>query len=210
MPAHDPAELARAARTLRRRDPVIGEVIRRVGPPRIRHRGGTYPSLLRSILFQQLAGKAALAIERRFKGLYGGRYPSAAQLLASRDPALRAAGLSRQKIAAMKAVATAFEDGHVRPRRLPYMSDDEVIEALTAIRGIGEWTAHMVMMFSLGRPDVLPVGDYGIRKGIQQLYDLADLPKAAEMEDIAEPWRPYRTVASWYVWRHLDPVAGGG
>jgi DNA-3-methyladenine glycosylase II len=98
----------------------------------------------------------------------------------------------------------------VSGRRLFYMSDDAVVEAVTQIRGIGEWTAHMLLMFSLGRPDVLPVGDYGVRKGMQQIYGLAELPRPAEMERIALPWRPYRSVASWYLWRHLDPVAGGG
>jgi len=90
------------------------------------------------------------------------------------------------------------------------MSDAEFVEAVTRIRGIGEWTAHMTLMFSLGRPDVLPVGDYGVRKAMQGLYGLADLPKPAEMERIAEPWRPWRSVASWYLWRHLDPASGGG
>lgn len=206
----DDAFLARAHRALRRRDPVLGAVVRRIGPPKLQRRGGVYRSLLRSILFQQLAGSAARAIEKRFLALYGGRYPQPPALLGTRDPRLRKAGLSRQKIAAMKAVARAFRDGDVRPRRFPSMSDEEFVAAVTEIRGIGEWTAHMTLMFSLGRPDVLPVGDYGVRKGIQQLYGLAELPRPPELERIAEPWRPYRTVASWYVWRHLDPVVGGG
>jgi len=210
MSAMDPALLARAQRTLRRRDPVLGAVIRRVGPPEIRLRRPAYRALLRSVLFQQLAGKAALAIERRFMASFGGRYPAPETLLAARDARLRAAGLSRQKIAAMRAVARAFRDGQVRPRRFPRMSDEEIVESVTEIHGIGEWTAHMMLMFSLGRPDVLPVGDYGIRKGVQLLYGLGDLPKPAQLEAIAAPWRPYRTIASWYVWRHLDPATGGG
>lgn len=210
MSLWEPEHQARAARTLRRRDPVLGDVIRRVGPPALRRRGSVYRSLLRAILFQQLAGAAARAIEGRFVALYGGRYPLPEALLATRAPTLRRAGLSRQKIAAMRSVAQSFRDGEVRPRRFPHMSDAEFVEAVTRLRGIGEWTAHMTMMFSLGRPDVLPVGDYGVRKGMQALYGLAELPKPAEMERIAEPWRPYRTVASWYVWRHLDPVTGGG
>ena len=204
-----PELLARAQRTLRRRDPVLAGVIRRVGAPEIRLRGAPHPALLRSILFQQLAGSAALAIERRFKAAFGGRYPAPDALLAARTAKLRAAGLSRQKIAAMRAVARAFRDGDVRPRQFPSMEDEAVVEAVTRIHGVGEWTAHMLLMFSLGRPDVLPVGDYGIRKGVQDLYGLAELPKPAELERIAEPWRPYRTVASWYIWRHLDPATGG-
>ena len=205
-----PGYQARAARALRRRDPLLGAVIRRVGPPVIRRRGSVYRSLLRSILFQQLAGAAARAIESRFKAHYGGRYPEPEALLATRAPTLRKAGLSRQKIAAMRSVATAYGGGEIRPRRFPHMSDDEFIAAVTPLRGIGEWTAHMTLMFSLGRPDVLPVGDYGVRKGMQDLYGLAELPKPAEMERIAEPWRPDRTLGSWYLWRHLDPVEGGG
>jgi DNA-3-methyladenine glycosylase II len=209
MPAMDPTLLDRAERSLRRRDPVLRDVIRRVGPPRIRHHGGAYRALLRSVLFQQLAGSAARTIEQRFVATFGGRYPPPVVLLAASDAALRAAGLSRQKVAAMRAVATAFSDGTVRPARLPRMEDEEVVEAVTRIRGIGEWTAHMLLMFSLGRPDVLPVGDFGIRKGVQRLYDLRDMPDAATLERIARPWRPYRSVASWYVWRALDPEAGG-
>lgn len=205
----DAAQLARAHRILPRRDARLRDVIRQVGPPALRRRGAPYRSLLRSILFQQLAGPAALAIEKRFLALHAGRYPEPEALLATRDARLRAAGLSRQKSAAMKAVARAFRDGEVRPRRFPYMSDEEIVENVTRIRGIGEWTAHMTLMFCLGRPDVLPVGDYGVRKAMQSLYGLAELPKPAEMERIAEPWRPYRSVGSWYMWRHLDlPNAG--
>lgn len=203
----DDALLASAHRALPRRDARLGAVIRRAGPPEIQRRGAPYRSLLRSILFQQLAGSAARAIEKRFLALHGGRYPQPDALLATREPRLRKAGLSRQKIAAMKAVARAFRDGEVRPRRFPYMSDDEIVESVTQIRGIGEWTAHMTLMFSLGRPDVLPVGDYGVRKGMQQLYGLTELPKPAEMERVAEVWRPYRSIGSWYMWRHLDWLA---
>jgi len=210
MSLWDPETLARAQRSLRRRDPVLAAVIRRVGPPVFRRRGPVYRSLLRSILHQQLAGAAARAIEKRFVARFDGRYPRPEALLATRAPTLRAAGLSRQKIAAMRAVAAAFRNGDVRPQRFAHMSDADFIAAVTRLRGIGEWTAHMTLMFSLGRSDVLPVGDYGVRKGIRELYGLAELPKPAEMERIAEPWRPYRTVASWYVWRHLDAVAGGG
>jgi len=205
----DPDHPVRAARTLRRRDPVLGAVIRRVGPPTLRRRTSVYSTLLRSILHQQLAGAAARAIETRVLAHFGGRLPGPEVLLVTRAPTLRELGLSRQKIAAMRSVAQAFRDGAVRPQRFAHMSDAEFVEVLTRLRGIGEWTAQMTMMFSLGRPDVLPVGDYGVRKGMQQLYGLAELPKRAEMERIAAPWRPYRTVASWYLWRHLDPVQGG-
>jgi len=205
----DPDHPVRAARILRRRDPVLGAVIHRVGPPTLSRRTSVYSTLLRSILHQQLAGAAARAIERRVVIHFGGRLPEPAVLLATRAATLRGLGLSRQKIAAMRSVAQAFRAGRVRPQRFAHMSDAEFVEALTRLRGVGEWTAQMTMMFSLGRPDVLPVGDYGVRKGMQQLYGLAELPKPTEMQRIAAPWRPYRTVASWYLWRHLDPVPGG-
>jgi len=130
-------------------------------------------------------------------------------LIAAPDSQLRAAGLSRQKIAAVRAVAAAFDSGDVSGRALRRMNDAAVVASVTRIHGIGEWTAHMLLMFSLSRPDVLPVGDYGIRKGAMQLYRLADLPKPRELEVLAEPWRPYRSVASWYLWRVADTLAPG-
>ncbi len=170
----------------------------------MRPRGDPYRSLLRSVVYQQLAGAAATAIAGRLRRLFGGRYPRPEVLLAARDADLRSAGLSRQKIASLRAVATAFADGTLSNRGLRRMSDDEVVEAVTQIKGIGEWTAHMILMFSLGSPDVLPVGDYGVRKGVQHLYGLPALPKRAELEALAERWRPYRSVAAWYLWRSAE------
>jgi DNA-3-methyladenine glycosylase II len=193
-----------ARRSLRRRDPVLGAVIRRVGPCGIRARGDPYRSLLRSVVYQQLAGAAAAAIAGRLRRHFGGRYPRPELLLAAADADLRGAGLSRQKIATLRAVAAAFADGTLSNRGLRRMSDDEVVEAVTRIKGIGEWTAHMILMFSLGSPDVLPVGDYGVRKGAQHLYGLPALPKRAELEALGERWRPYRSVAAWYLWRSED------
>ncbi len=200
----DPDLLETARRSLRRRDPVLGAVIRRVGPCGMRPRGDPYRSLLRSVVYQQLAGAAAAAIAGRLRRRFGGRYPRPEVLLAARDADLRSAGLSRQKIASLRAVATAFADGTLSNRGLRRMSDDEVVEAVTRIKGIGEWTAHMILMFSLGSPDVLPVGDYGVRKGAQHLYGLPALPRRAELEALGERWRPYRSVAAWYLWRSAD------
>ena len=196
--------LETARRSLRRRDPVLGAVIRRVGPCGIRARGDPYRSLLRSVVYQQLAGAAAAAIAGRLRRHFGGRYPRPELLLAAGDADLRSAGLSRQKIATLRAVAAAFADGTLSNRGLRRMSDDEVVEAVTRIKGIGEWTAHMILMFSLGSPDVLPVGDYGVRKGAQHLYGLPALPRRAELEALGERWRPYRSVAAWYLWRSED------
>lgn len=200
----DPGELARARRALGRRDPVLGRAMRRVGPCRLENRGDPYRSLVRSVMFQQLAGPAARAIHARFVAPYRGRIPRPGVVLAAPDAELRAVGLSRQKIATIRAVASAFEDGTLSSRRLRRMSEQEVIEAVTLVRGIGEWTAHMLLIFSLGRLDVLPVGDYGVRKGAMQLYGLSELPDRRQLEEIGERWRPYRSVASWYLWRVAD------
>ena len=200
---------ARARRSLMRRDPILADVIRRVGPCRLEHRGDPYRMLLRSVIYQQLAGAAARTIDGRLRAPWRGRYPLPEVLLAAPDAQLRAAGLSRQKIAALRAVATAFAAGDVSNRRLRAMDDDAVVASVTKIHGIGEWTAHMLLMFSLGRPNLLPVGDYGVRKGAMQLYRLHELPKPRELAALAEPWRPYRSIASWYLWRVVDTIAPG-
>ena len=206
VPPLDPALLEKARRSLRRRDPVLAPVIRRVGPCELRRRGDPYRSLLRSVVYQQLAGPAAGAIAGRLRRHFGGRYPRPEVLLAAGEAELRALGLSRQKAAAFRAVAAAFADGTLTNRKLGRMDDADVVEAVTRIKGIGEWTAHMLLMFSLGSLDVLPVGDYGVRKGAQQLYGLSALPARKELEVLGERWRPYRSVASWYLWRSMEAV----
>jgi DNA-3-methyladenine glycosylase II len=200
----DPALLERARRSLRRRDAALGGVIREVGPCLLRRRGDPYGSLLRSVLHQQLAGAAAKAIDGRFRGAFGGRYPRPEVLLGAPDAQLRQVGLSRQKSATLRGVARAFHQGDLCARRLHRMDDEAVIAELTTIKGIGTWTAHMLLIFSLGRPDVLPVGDYGVRKAAQRVYGLAGLPEPAELEQLAGCWRPYSSVASWYLWRALE------
>jgi DNA-3-methyladenine glycosylase II len=202
--------LARARRSLLRRDRRLAAVIRRVGPCGIQARGDPYRALLRSILYQQLAGAAARAIDGRLRAAHGGRYPAPEALLGARDAELRAVGLSRQKIAALRAVARAFADGHVSGRRLYRMADEDVVASLTRIHGVGTWTAHMILMFSLGRPDVLPVGDYGIRKGARLVYGLRELPAPAELTQLCARWRPYRSVGSWYLWRAVDVATPDG
>jgi 3-methyladenine DNA glycosylase/8-oxoguanine DNA glycosylase len=168
--------------------------------------GDPYRALLRSVIFQQLHGAAARAIADRLRARTRGRFPKPADLLAASDAELRAVGLSRQKIAALRALATAFDDGTLTNRRLRRMDDDAVVAAVTQVRGIGEWTAHMLLMFSLGRPDVRPVGDYGVRKGAMLLYGVDGLPKRAELEQLTEHWRPYRSVGSWYLWRATETI----
>ena len=205
----EPGDLERARRSLRRRDPALSAVIREVGPCGLEHRGDPYRMLLRSIVYQQLAGAAAGAIDGRLRAHFGGRYPRPERLLAATDADLRVVGLSRQKTASLRAVASAFGEGRLSNRRLYKMGDEAVIEAVTEVRGIGEWTAHMLLMFSLGRPDVLPVGDYGVRKGAMLLYDLPDLPGRAELTEIGERWRPWRSIAAWYLWRATEIVTPG-
>jgi DNA-3-methyladenine glycosylase II len=205
----DDATLERARRSLMRRDRRLAPVIRDAGPCEMLPSGDPYRALVRSVVFQQLAGSAARAIAQRLRARYRGRYPKPADLLATRDAELRGVGLSRQKIAALRAIATAFDSGELSNRRLYRLDDDAVVEAVTQVRGVGEWTAHMLLMFSLGRPDVLPVGDYGVRKGAMRVYGLDDLPKPAELEAIAETWRPYRSVASWYLWRATETITPG-
>jgi DNA-3-methyladenine glycosylase II len=203
MPERLDAELLeKARRSLRRRDPRLGAVIASVGPCRLRPSGDPYRALIRSVIYQQLAGAAANAIAGRLRRRFGGRFPRPERLLAAPAAELRAVGLSRQKAATLRAVAASFADGSLSSRRLRRMDDAGVVEAVTQIKGIGEWTAQMLLIFSLGRPDVLPVGDYGVRKGVMKLYGLPALPARAELEAVAEPWRPYRSVASWYLWRH--------
>jgi DNA-3-methyladenine glycosylase II len=199
----DAESCSAARRALMRRDPVLRRVILRVGSCELRAGGTPYRFLVRAILRQQIAGSAARAIEARLHASFGGALPPPDVLATARSDRLRRAGLSRQKAAALQSVARAFRDGAV-PRRLGTLEDAAVIEAVTGIHGVGVWTAHMLLMFSLGRPDVLPVSDFGVRKAVQQLYGLAELPRPAELEGLAAPWRPWRSVASWYLWRALE------
>ncbi|MEW5839699.1 DNA-3-methyladenine glycosylase 2 family protein [Nitrososphaera sp.] len=155
-------------------------------------------------MYQQLAGGAADAIRARFVKLYGGRLPAPARLLATPDGALRNAGLSGRKIEYMKDLASRVAGGRIDLAALSEMGDEEVVSQLSEVKGIGRWTAEMFLIFHLGRPDVLPVGDLGLRKAMQKTYSLRSLPPPEKMVKIAEPWRPYRSVATWYLWKSLD------
>jgi DNA-3-methyladenine glycosylase II len=194
---------------LKKVDPVMAQVIERVG----RYKGwsaseGThFDAVARSIVFQQLSGKAAGTIHGRFQGLYGGRTPLPAELAATSDEQLRSIGLSRQKSAYLKDLGARVTSGELPIETLHELTDDEIIAALTQVKGIGRWTAQMFMMFRLGRPDVLPDLDLGIQKGIQRAYRLRKLPKPERVLKIGAKWAPYRTVASWYLWRYVDMLA---
>ena len=201
-----PYDAKAASRHLLRCDPVMRRIVQQTGPCLLELRGGPYRSLLRALLYQQLAGAAAAAIERRFLALFGDRFPEPAELLAVSPETLRSAGLSRQKASYLHSIAQHFESGALKERSILRASNERAIEMVTQIKGVGRWTADMLLMFSLGRPDVLPVGDLGIQNAIRDSYGLDAAPDADEMERIAEPWRPYRTVASWYLWRSTDII----
>ncbi len=195
---------------LRAGDPVLREIIDRYGPddPHERREGGQrahYGALVRAIVGQQLSTRAAAAIYRRLTDRFDGREPTPAEILADDPEELRAAaGLSRAKVAYLRSLAEHVEDGSLELERLDALADDQVIAELIAVKGIGLWSAQMFLMFHLGRPDVLPVGDLGIRKAMMTAYALDALPTADTMEQISTPWRPYRTLACSYLWRSLD------
>ena len=201
-------DVAAATRHLRRADPALGRLMRRSGPCTLRPRAtqSLFHALCESIVYQQLSGRAAATIFGRVVALYAPRrFPRPADLLATPDAALRAAGLSAAKTAAIKDLARKTLDGTVPPMaRVRLLDDAEVIERLTEVRGIGPWTVQMLLIFRLGRPDVLPVADLGIRKGFALTYGLDDLPAADDLTTHAERWRPFRTIGSWYMWRALD------
>ncbi len=188
-----------------KRDPHLAPLIARHGKPTFNPEPNAFRALAEAIIYQQLSGKAAATILARFIDLFPGRrFPTPGHLLTVPAGKLRAAGLSTQKAAYLLDLATKFCDGTIRPRKFPKMSDDEIAEHLIQVKGIGQWTADMYLMFALNRPDVLPVGDLGVRSGFKKLYHLRAEPTPAKMIALAEPWRPFRSVASWYMWRVLE------
>ncbi|MDX1569076.1 MAG: DNA-3-methyladenine glycosylase [Xanthomonadales bacterium] len=195
----------RAAAALRQSDPRFVPVIRRCPEPEsfVRPFDSAFEPLARSIVYQQLSGKAAASIFGRFLDAFGKNGRPCSASLAGRDEShLREVGLSRQKARYILGLAEACREGRLPDRaKLEQMDDEAAIDALSAFKGIGRWTAEMVLMFWMGRPDVLPVDDLGIRKGVQVLDELDDLPAPAAVLERGEPWRPYRTLASWYLWR---------
>lgn len=190
-------------------DPPLGALIRRVGDYGLTLRDVTSPfhGLLRAIVYQQLSGKAAGTIYGRVNALYPDQAPTPALLLATPDEQLRGAGLSAAKTAAAKDLAAKALAGVVPTAdALSSMDDEEIIARLTSVRGIGRWTVEMLLMFNLGRPDILPISDLGIRKGFMLTYELDALPAPSELRTYGERWAPYRSVASWYLWRAVDQV----
>lgn len=201
-----PALARQAAEQLRRHDPVLKPVIARAGPVAIKPHRNYYWELIDSIISQQLSVKAAAAIERRFRELFGSDFPEPAAILAKSVDELRSVGLSRAKAAYISDLAQHILDGKLQFDKFDAMDNQTVTAELTAVKGIGEWTAHMFLIFCMGRPDVLPTGDLGIRTGIRRLYGLGELPTPAEIRAIADAnrWHPYESIASWYVWHSLQ------
>jgi 3-methyladenine DNA glycosylase/8-oxoguanine DNA glycosylase len=197
-----------AAKQLSESDPKLGILIAQVGGCRIRVARSRSPfaALVESIVYQQITGHAASRILGRVVALYRPRrFPRPEDLLATPDDLLRAAGLSRTKVASMKDLAAKCLDGTVPPlRSLRKLDDAAIVERLTAVRGVGPWTVEMLLMFRLGRPDILPATDYGVRKGFQTTFRTRGLPTPSQIAKRGERWRPYRSVAAWYLWRALD------
>lgn len=188
---------------LRAVDPILAGIIERVGEYAMQYHEPTFRALVRSIVFQQLHGKAARAIFDRLQQKAGGGI-TPDSILKLRPTQMRAIGLSKQKLTYIRDLARKTRDGLVEFERFSEMSDEEVIAELTQVNGIGEWTAHMFLMFALRRPNILPTGDYGVRSAMRKAYGMKVMPKPRTMQRIARSWHPYRSVASWYMWRSLD------
>jgi DNA-3-methyladenine glycosylase II len=195
--------MRKALHHLRKCDPVLAAIIQQVGPFRMEYSPAEFASLAEAIVYQQLNGKAAVTIFKRFTEL-AGEPLTPAGILQLRDEQLRAVGLSKQKSSYLKDLAAKAASGTLDFSRLQELPDEEVIQHLTQVKGIGVWTAHMFLMFSLRRPDVLPTGDYGVQMAMKKLYRKRKLPKPKDMEKIARAWAPYRSIACWYLWRSLD------
>ena len=201
-------DLEKALLHLSQQDRILKRLIKQVGPCTLRPRRQTEPfaALVRSVAYQQLTGKAAATILARVVALFPGKpFPSPEDLQAIPEEDLRKAGLSRAKTAALKDIAAKTLSGVVPTRKeVRKLSDEEIVARLTVIRGVGPWTVEMLLIFTLGRPDVWPVTDYGVRKGFAQVHGWKDLPRPAELLEYGERWRPYRSIAAWYFWRALD------
>lgn len=198
-----PFDFSQAQHHLAQADPVLAAIISRHGPCTLRPQKKYFVALAEAILSQQLSVKAAATIFSRFKEKLGGQV-TPEKILQLRLPQFRAVGISRQKTGYLRDLAAHWQAGLLAPRRLVKMNDEEVIAALTQVKGIGRWTAEMFLIFSLLRPDVLPVGDLGFRNAVQRAYGLRKLPEAKRLLQIAACWRPYRSVATWYMWASLD------
>jgi len=195
--------MRRAILHLKKSDPILRAIIEKVGPFSMNYGEPTFHNLAESILYQQLNGKAAATIFKRFTDAAGDPLTPEG-ILSLTDAQMRAVGLSKQKTSYLRDLAAKTKAGLLEFEKLSTLPDIEVIEHLTQVKGIGVWTAHMFLMFTLRRPDVLPIGDYGIQVALKKHYRKRKLPKPKDMEKIAKSWAPYRSIACWYLWRSLD------
>jgi DNA-3-methyladenine glycosylase II len=189
---------------LKKADPVLAAIIERVGPYKIEYREPVFQTLVRSIVYQQLNGKAALTIFNRLAEAAKADPLTPESILRLRPARMRTLGLSKQKLTYIRELARLTRSGELKFELFHALEDAHVIEHLTRVKGVGVWTAHMFLIFALRRPDVLPTGDFGVRAAMKKAYNLSEMPKPAEMERIAAAWRPYSSVASWYLWRSLE------
>lgn len=204
-----PVSMKKAILHLKKSDPVLASIIDRTGPYKINYSEPGFQTLVRSIVSQQLNGRAAATIFARFEAaLKAPMTPQA--ILRLRPSRMRSAGLSPQKTKYIRELARMTRDGQVNFEQCAALEDAAVVEHLTRVKGVGVWTVHMFLMFALRRYDVLPTGDFGIRMAMKKAYGLDGLPKPAEMEKIAAPWRPYSSVACWYLWRSLEVKESAG
>ena len=195
-----------AQKALAKADPVLAALMKEVGPCTLKgNKRQPYVALLEAVAHQQLHGKAAMTIYNRFLALFGGKEPEPEALLAIEDAALRACGFSANKVLALKDIAAKAQDGTIPTRKqAARMSDDDLIKQIKTVRGVGRWTVEMLLMFTLARPDVLPVDDFGVREGFKTLYHKRRQPTPKELAKFAARWSPWRSVASWYMWRALE------
>ncbi len=199
-----------AERHLRRADPVLRSIIRRVGPCTLERRRDYFVVLCKAIYAQQLSTTVATVLFARFRDEFPGRRPTPARVLSllnGDEKVQRRCGLSRQKAVYLKDLARHFVDGEIPTRRLATMDDQAIIDSLVRVKGIGRWTAEMFLIFVLNRPDVFPVDDLGLREAVREAYGLPERPSAAELTERGELWRPYRTIATWYLWRRASKAA---
>ena len=187
-----------------KKDPKFAKIIMQVGDYNVKITKNRYQSLVEAIISQQLSGSAANSITKKFRKLYKSKFPKPRDIIKTSDSKLRTTGLSKMKIVYIKELSKKIESKELNMRKISTQSNEQVIEVLTDVKGIGRWTAEMFLIFSLGRLDILPVGDLGLKKGIQSMYSLKELPEKEQIEQLAESWKPYRTVATWYLWKSLQ------
>jgi DNA-3-methyladenine glycosylase II len=200
----DPRVWRKGVRHLKKNDPILARIITKARPINFELDHDHYEAIVGSIIFQQLAGAAARAILNRFKDLYGGHLPSPREYLSTEESKLRSSGLSPQKISYIKDLAERLESGRLNLTRLEDLSDEDAMNELDDVRGIGRWTAEMFLLFKLGRTDVLPVDDLGLRKAAKQAYRLRKLPTRERFEQLAEKWHPYSSISTLYLWRSME------